>query len=249
MNDTLSFPPVFQNWQSLPVRAGVSFGTDAEAEEPASRWSLDLPGDPDAATEALAQAEAQLRAAQAALETAPQRLEEFVSRTQAGGGAQFAVGVAAGEGGGAPPAEAVLLPYLDSLQPGRASFGLRDEVGELVERFQENTRGLLDGMQHLASVETRMEGDLLARTLVDWTGDQVTAWEATLTPEQRSLHERSLAMALASRFAMIKMVSIAAQGAAKIATLIAAPGGALLALPAAWKYLNMLMSQMQESES
>jgi len=248
MDDELSLPTIFQNWQSLPVRAGVSFDTAGEAEEPASRWSLDLPADPSAAAETMTQAEAQLRAAQAALEAAPQRLEEFVSRMQSGE-VDFAVGAAAGDGGGAPPAEAVLLPFLDSLQPGRASFGLRDEVGELVERFQENTRGLLDGVQHLASVETRMEGELLARTLVDWTGDQVTAWEVALTPEQRSLHERSLAMALASRFAMIRMVSIAAQGAAKIATLIAAPGGALLALPAAWKYLNMLMSQMQKSES
>jgi hypothetical protein len=118
-----------------------------------------------------------------------------------------------------------------------------------VERFQKNTRGVLEGVQHLASVETRMEGGLLARTLVDWTGDQVTAWESALTPEQHSLHERSLAIALRSRFAMIKMVSIAAQGAAKIATLIAAPGGALLALPVAWKYLEKILSLTAETQS
>jgi hypothetical protein len=82
---------------------------------------------------------------------------------------------------------------------------------------------------------------------VDWTGDMNTAWKPAISPEERILHQRSLALALKSRIALLRIIMTTAQGAAKIAALIAAPGGALLALPAAWKYVQQLLSAVSEA--
>jgi len=254
MPDELNLPQVFQHWQVAPAaKAGTELSFEALSAAPmaqVSQWILDLPAGSGEAEAFLAQAEAQLQAAQALLEAAPQRLELFVSRLESGGEAHYAL-EAFPAGLTEQPAEAALLPWVDAFQPGQISFGAeglaKGQVGEAVAQFQQVVNDLLGQVLHLAQVETRLEGQLLARSLVSWKGDVDTTWGEGTQAEERKLHQRSLALALTSPLAMLSMFTTVTQGAAKIAVLVAAPGGALLALPAAWKYLNTLLSQIRDS--
>ena len=254
MPDELNLPQVFQHWQPAPTTqagADLSFGAATAPSDEISRWSMDLPADPGEADAFLAQAEAQLRATQALLEAAPQQLESFITRLESGAQPHYALGAFPAGAAAEQPAEAVLLSWLDAVQPGQIAFGgeglAGGQVGEAVAQFQQVVNNLLGQLLHLAQVETRLQGQLLASSLVSWKGDVDTTWGEGTQAEERSLHQRSLALALASRIAMLKMYTTVTQGAAKIAVLVAAPGGALLALPAAWKYLNILLSQIRNS--
>ena len=250
MADDVILPPVFQNWQFAPSETGdeLSFEIAGAPAEPVAVWSLDLPADPQQAEAQLAQMEAQIEAAQAALASAPERLEEFVGRMESGQEAEFAL--EAGEAGGIRNAEAELMDWLETIQPGEISFeaaaSREGELDETVSKFRQALDVLTGQILHLAKVETRQGGELIAHSLVSWKGDLDTSWREQVTPEERGLHQRSLHLALISRLAMLKMVVTTTQGAAKIAALIATPGGAILALPAAWKYLNALMAQVKE---
>jgi hypothetical protein len=132
---------------------------------------------------------------------------------------------------------------------GAASFGLGDRFGawadaegqlrELLERLQQS-------IAHASWVETRIAGDLAAQTAVGWTGDTATALREGLDRARAALHGRALDLALRRKQVWIRAFAVAAEGAAKIALLIAAPGGAVLALPAALKYVRALMDQFRE---
>jgi hypothetical protein len=256
MENRLTLPPVFQHWQpapTAPASGDNSFGAAGEPAGEAAVWSLDLPADPREANAALAEAEAQLQAAQTRLDEVPTRLEVLAARLQSGAEAQFGLEPvpAAGEPIGA--AEAALLSWIDYLEPGQVSFGgvglSRGEVGEAVAQLQQAVDGLLGQVLHLARVETRQQGTLLASTLVGWTGVMDTAWGEEASAEERALHQRSLALALKARIALLRIILTTTQGAAKIAALIAAPGGALLALPAAWRYVQALLAITAEAHS
>ena len=252
--DNLDLPPVFQLWQPGPQGSDVSFEAAAAPAEPAppvSLWSLDLPADPEQAAATLAQAEAQLQATQALLDEAPARLEAFAARLQSGAETQFGLESTMQTPIGA--AEAALLPWIDAIEPGQVSYGgeglSRSDVDDAIDQLRQAVNRLLGQVLHLARVETRQQGMLLASSLVDWTGDLDTAWKPAISPEEQILHQRSLALALKARIALLRIIMTTTQGAVKIAALIAAPGGALLALPAAWKYVQQLLAAISEARS
>jgi hypothetical protein len=251
--NNFNLPAVFQHWQPVPQSGGdVSFEAAAPSESvPISLWSLDLPADPEAAAATLAQAEAQLQATQALLDEAPARLEAFATRLQSGAEAQYGLESTGVASIGA--AEAALLPWIDALQPGQVSFGgeglSRGDIGAAIAQLSQTVEDLLGQVLYLARVETRQQGALLASSLVDWTGDLDTAWEEAVSAEERGLHQRSLALALKARIALLRIILTTTQGAVKISALIATPGGALLALPAAWKYVQQLLATISEAQS
>ena len=256
MPEPSGLPPIFQTWQFTPtqVNGELSFEVAAAPDEPAALWSLDLPADPEQAQAQLARMEAQIQAAQEALASAPERLDAFVGRMQSGQEAEFALEAARpAEAGATRAAEAELLVWLETVQPGEVSFeaavSREGELEETVSQFRQALDVLTGQILHLAKVETRQDGELIANSLVSWKGDLDTSWRERISPEEQDLHQRSLHLAVISRLAMLKMVVTTAQGAAKIAALIATPGGAILALPAAWKYLQKLIQLTAETQS
>jgi hypothetical protein len=94
-----------------------------------------------------------------------------------------------------------------------------------------------------AWVETRVQEELLGRTVVSWTGDVNTAWRAGLRPEQIRLHQRTLSLALGSRDTLFQTVLLAAQLAVKISVLLSTPGGVILALPAVWRFIHRVLAE------
>ncbi len=51
-------------------------------------------------------------------------------------------------------------------------------------------------------------------------------------------------MAISSRNTLIRTFVAVTQGAVKLSALITTPGGAILALPVAWKYVNQILSEI-----
>jgi hypothetical protein len=252
MTDPL--PGVLGNWDipPLPVSQVVSFGAPAPDVEQAPTWRINLPADPAQAIQQLDYVEIQLQASQEALGSVPDRIEQLVNRSQAE--ARGEVSFAAEP---LPPAETELLRLLGAAgqtavrgeQP-EVSFGLGQDLGaelrKATEGFQQFTQKISHLIAHFAWVETQVTGHLLARTVVGWTGDMDTLWEEYLRPEQIDLHRRSLDLAITSRAAVLRTFIVTTQGAAKLSVLLATPGGAILALPAAWKYVNQILAELEK---
>ena len=249
MQQVENLPEVFGNWQVAPTYPSVevAFDLGESTPEESSLWRLDLPSDPEQAGVQLGAAEAQVSATQAALGDIPGRIDALVAQLRVPGDD----GVSFDTAGAAvlPEAESELLRWLDSTDPVQVSFGIgavtSSAVKETGAQFLQGTDQLLRLLVHFAWVETQIEGDLLARTVVNWTGDTDTTWGLDLTPEQFDLHQRSLRLALASRTTPLRIFIIVTQSAAKISALVATPGGALLALPAAWKFVNKVLAEVK----
>jgi len=249
-------PPVFDLWQLPPEgsRESVAFGPPgAPAQEGAApTWRMDLPTDPEAALKQLSRAEAQVEAADRALETIPAQLDELVRRAggRPGGSVVFGPAPAAG----APeqplsPSEREVLGWIAAADPRQMDFGARagrtNDLKEASGEIRQAVDRLLQLLLHLAWVETQVQGQLVARTVVDWSGDLGTAWQLATTEELFDLHRRALRLALAARLTMLRTLIVVTQGAVKLSALIATPGGALLALPVAWKYVNQVLSELK----
>jgi hypothetical protein len=91
-----------------------------------------------------------------------------------------------------------------------------------------------------------MQEDLLGQTTVSWSGDVNTVWRVGLSPEDVKLHQRTLALALQSRDTLLQILVMATQFAVKLSVLLAMPGGAILALPAAWKFINQVLAEFAQ---
>jgi hypothetical protein len=242
--------PVLGLW-TLPAPSppdAYGLADDAGLEEPTWRASL-----PDATAEAaatLADAEAALAAAEQSLPVATARLERLV----AGLGSETSYAVQAGETPGQP--EIALWAALDETAgrgPGdpsvsfgpiasvtgawdRASAGFRDYCGQV--------RGLV---VRETLVETEAGGRLLARTALGRAGGMATAWRAGIGADEAALHGRTVALAIASREAMLGTLVLAVRGARLLAATAMGPGGVLLALPAAWRFVEDVRAEAGEA--
>lgn len=224
------------------------FGLGNPADEQIYLFQMNLPAEPGQADQQLQAAEVALAQADTALEAVPDRLDSLVGQAQSGllGPASFSAG---GEGG-LGPAEAELLASLGTLPGGPVveSYGLLDKLPDMKEsqrEFLEAFERLQQLLTHLAWVETRLDGSLLARTIVDWSGDLGTVWNNDVGEAQLHLHQRSLAVALASRVALLRLLSTVLMATAKIAVLLSTPGAQLLALPAAWRYVTQILKEYE----
>ncbi len=129
----------------------------------------------------------------------------------------------------------------DSSKPGSGELNL---VGK---QFQTAFERLLRLFSHFAWVDTLVLGQLIGRTEVGWTGNMNTTWSERLDKTQMDLHRRNLETALVSRNTSLRAMTLSVQTAAKLSVLLATPGGAILALPVAWKFVNQIMIQSQSN--
>jgi hypothetical protein len=102
-------------------------------------------------------------------------------------------------------------------------------------------------VSHYAWIETEMGGALIGHTAVRWTGDFDTVWEADVTPDSMELHHQSVQLALGSRLALIRLLTIVGTGATKLVLRLTVPGAQLLMLPAAWKFVRDVLEELRRS--
>ncbi len=233
LSPTVVTPP--GPWQPLVI--GSAFSTGGQ---PDVVWQARLPDDALAAQAAIHSAMSQLAAQEQALATVEQRLRQVVD-----GAVSFGTTL--------PAAEQHLLGWVSMAEQsaGGASFGLHDEAQERWQAAQEqfialNTQ-VCEALKSYATVETVHGSRLIARTRVNWFGD-VQSWLVTdITPVQATLHHQTLTLALRSRAALLRIIGLVGRGAALIATMVASPISALMALPASWQFVQEVLAEVRQS--
>jgi hypothetical protein len=234
-------------WSAAPPSGeAVSFEAGSTVQE-LLIWRVDLPGDLDAASAALAAGESQVEAAQRALDAAVERLGTFVS-AQAAAPSFDASSPAAALG----DPEAETLALLNEIQTGvpAVSFGLGEKIvaglDAVTQQFEEFVDALLRNVGSYAWVETRIEGRLMCRTSIGWSGDAKNLWLGTADAQTLALHQRALSVAVESRNTFIKTFVVSAQSAVKLVTLLSVPGAAVLALPTAWRFISQALTEINK---
>ena len=231
------FDDLLGAWE-VPSPYSVSF--EAGAEQPQlAVWPMQLPASPEAAQAILDEKRAALRRSEAHLAEAQRRLDQFDR------GVSFAV-----------PAgpEAELREWLNAIESleSLVSFGplgsrrKEAEKRETHRQWQGFLGRVREILSHYALVETEMGGTLVGRTAVGWSGDFDTHWEANATLQSIELHRQSVHLALESRIALVRLLSVIGAGAAKLALRLTVPGAQLLVLPAAWKFVRDVLKAKDE---
>jgi hypothetical protein len=241
-------PDLLNGWEFTYTPAAVDFSFDMQAEpsEMVPIWRVDLPSDPKQAQEYISRRAAQLQESAAALESIPQRIEQMTIRQRTVGESGVSFDVVSAP---LPEPETELLRLLDTIETREAplSFGgevlQSGELNQVGEQFRSASQRLLQMFSHFAWVETLVQGQLIGRTEVGWKGSMNTAWMERLDEAQMNLHCRNLETALASRNTSLRTLTVSMQTAVKLSVLLTAPGGVLLALPVAWKFVNQILAQ------
>jgi hypothetical protein len=253
-------PDLFGLWQTqAPAGMGVAFSTGLPAEAvPAggdgpSLWRVNLEADPAQAGQSLYQGEARVAGLEAGLVEAERRLRAFtpVGAVPESAGVSFGPqGVQqAGRSLDLPEANlwAALLEIEAEQEP--VDYGLESVIGNLSHasaRFQALVAQARQTLTQFAWVETTQAGRILARSKMDWLGDVATFRRDDLTPQEQQFHERNLMISLRSRTALLRALVLAARGAVQVAGMLTHPAGAIMALPAVWRYINQIVAEVSQ---
>ncbi len=251
-------PDVFGVWETRPAQDenAVSFGAPGdEAPEDVAVWSVNLSPDLELSTRQMDAGLAQVAASRQGLLAAQQKIDNLVAHKRAETDVSFAAS-------DAPPLPALsasdeeLMQMLGRLKEAReeeVSFGFLDNLVKKVQnvvpddqeaKLRAAMERLTAGLVYYAAVETKIDNTLLARTQISWTADSKTIWQGGAPAEQYVLHTKTLNLAIESRNALMKTFGLTAQAAVKLTALFAMPGGAVLALPTAWKYINEIVAEV-----
>ncbi len=243
-----------------PAPDAVSFSVDEAVPGPVFRVNIQAGG--ASAAEAFTENEMYITRLNAALENVPNRLDGLVVRTQAhrqktaDKGLSFDAGLLEQQESGP---EGDLLALLgDAEVEGKrsrreVSFGIQETTSAAWEQAKAGFEALIEQINrevlHFAWVETNIEGSLIARTTVGWTGDAQTAFLDEISDQQVVLHGRTLRIVTQTRSLRLRLFITITSGAAKVSTLIATPAGAVLALPAVYQYVMQIVAQAKQLQS
>jgi hypothetical protein len=141
---------------------------------------------------------------------------------------------------------------------GAVAFNAVDTFADEMEHkgFQEAHRRWLAFVEqvqqmtaHYARVETVIAGAPVGLTRVGWGGDFETFWVPGMPALSRETHRETVNLALASRIALLRVVSIITTSAAGLILKAVAlpPGGQVLLIPAARRFILDVMAVLRES--
>jgi hypothetical protein len=103
---------------------------------------------------------------------------------------------------------------------------------------------LTSGCRPSAWVETRIQGEPVARSLLGLGGDVHTVCRPGLGPGQARLHRDGVRLVVESRAALLRVVACVTRGAVAISVRLALPGGAVLAIPLAWRFVRRVLAEV-----
>jgi len=228
-------------WQLSQTTEAVSFSAAAETpEEPA--WRIALPELPETAEHLLTDHLQALTLSEQDLGQAQQTLLALST--------QEAVSFSATEPLAGP--QAALLDAVEALkQPVSYDLKLQEdaETQKLYRQWQSFIEQVRRTLMHYARIETTLAAAPVGLTEVGWTGDFKTTWPAKTTgfSPHRQYHLQAVHLALGSRIALLRVVSIVSTGAAGLALKAAMPGAQVLLLPATWKFVRDVLKELRKS--
>jgi hypothetical protein len=207
-------------------------------------WRAIYPADLNRAALQRDKASELLAVFESALTATPARIDRVVTR---GAGAR-SYDLSDVRGSLAKP-ERELLELLQAGGGGPLrSYGLSDELptrwDELTGVFQDFMGRLGRMVSHLAWVETHIGGRLAGQTAVAWTGGMETVFAGELASKGMHLHQHTLDLVLASRRTMLRTATVVVANGVKLSALLAAPAGAVLALPAVFRFINQVRAEL-----
>jgi hypothetical protein len=103
---------------------------------------------------------------------------------------------------------------------------------------------LMSGCRPSAWVETQIQGEPVARSLLGLGGGVGTVCRPGLGPGQARLHRDGVRLVVESRAALLRVVACVTRGAVAISVRLALPGGAVLALPVAWRFVRRVLAEV-----
>ncbi|MCG8347377.1 MAG: hypothetical protein MI924_06305 [Chloroflexales bacterium] len=221
----------------------MSFGTSANPDSDITYWRANISANPAVAADQFAAAQTRLQSSQQALDLVEKRLHNLVSMRNP------AARIVLGGAWLASPEQAV-LQLIDELAVDHLgiSFGGTDQIREGWERANAQFRAFVERINrqiaHYAWVETRIEGQLVGRTIIDWSSDMRTVWATGVGSAQIAMHQQTLDLALSSREMLLRSFVLATRGAVILSVLLTVPGGIMMALPATLKFINDVMAEL-----
>jgi hypothetical protein len=110
-------------------------------------------------------------------------------------------------------------------------------------------RRLVHGCRPSAWVETRIQGEPVAGSLLGLGGDVRTVCRVGLGPGHARLHGDGVRLVVDSRAAFLRVVACVTRGAVAISVRLALPGGAVLALPVAWRFVQRVLAEVDRGRT
>ncbi|MBN1580022.1 MAG: hypothetical protein JXA89_04920 [Anaerolineae bacterium] len=232
----------------VPPQEVVSFAIGSGAGAPSEPiWRIELPG---SIPEARAILSEQARATDLAQRDLAQASQELVFFDPTGVASSFSTS----DELAAP--KSALLTAVDELDPSNAvSFGLfgakQTQQPKVDKQSCQQWQAFMDQVRQVvgnyARIETALDEVHVGQTSVSWTGDMTTHFEPGVSPEAMRTHLYSVHLALSSRIALMRVVSVVATGAAGLALKAAIPGGQVLLLPAVWRFVRDVVAELRRS--
>jgi hypothetical protein len=231
-------------WRSSPASPANTVAFDRGAPPVGTVWRVRLPADATAAETLLTRVERRLTQTQLALAAVDDPLRTFLARRAATpftspraptAASQLELDRLLAELPGDPADGAV------DFASGRLSGLWEQAIAEATTFLARLDEATADHSQ----VETEQAGRLLAATELGWVGTK-TAWRARLGTDQCALHQRAVGLAFESRLALMQTFVTAIRAATLIAALMT-PGGAVLAFPAALRFVARFLAEVDDA--
>lgn len=129
-----------------------------------------------------------------------------------------------------------------SAEPSAASAE-RDpgRLAQLLDRVADLARGR-------ARIETRVEGALVAQSITTLSGDTELWTAPRLSLGGARLHARSVAVAVRTRHAWARIVTLTVRGAGRLVVL-GLPGGVLSAVPLVWRFVRDVLRELRQRDA
>jgi hypothetical protein len=225
---------------AFPARAAADkqMATEQMAAEQVAEtsWRVDLPVDPQRGEERLAKAVGHLHAAERALDGVPGRVRAVLDEPRR---TSFAATGPDRLDRSDPDVE--LADWVMGAQ--EAAYNIdRDLIGANPRQWSlAAAHEVLDHVERACrptlTVETVVEARVVARTRILLSGNMRTE---ILAAGHGSRHAEAVRVAVASRLTLLRALALAVRSATVIGASLILPGGPVLAIPAAWRFVHQV---------
>jgi len=246
-------------WRYAPPKI-IAF--DAGTEPLESRWRVDLARDDAASQAEFAAGERSVAHTHAVLDDVPRRLDRALDRVvtelaELARPPEAALPARPDPTRGdrrravAPelsPIEADLvaaLAHAGVQRPPAGSPGASPQEPGRLEQTLEHTLGrVADLARGLARIETHVSGALVAHSIMTLSGDTELWTAPRLSLADARLHARSVAVAVRTRHAWARILTLVISGCGRILTL-GLPAAGISALPLVWRFVRDLLREVR----